>query len=523
MNLLLSIIFTLLVVPFQPTQSADNSRPPSTIEHATVFRSGAQIRRSVEITLQEGINEVSLDGLTNSLSENSITVSANQPVTLLSVQKQTHSPTVTDSLHSLQESLENIKTNISKKKAEQKVLNYELDILMDNRKLQKGNEKISVSELKQAMQYFREQLTDIEQGKIKIQDTIDELSAKKEKVQKKIDKIQQEQQRKSAVILAEIRSKKQQTITLQFSYFTSRAGWKPRYDLRVNNIADPVQLTYKADVYQSTGINWDNISLSISSANPRSNTTLPSFEPSFLSFYESPTARANMQAREANMDAAANTPKMSGVETSVSQNQTSFQFDIAVPYSVPGNGSAKTVTAKEYSIPTNYEYYAMPKANKTAYLTAHIADWENRNLLSGPMNLYFEQKFVGQSSLNPNTANDTLTVSLGKDENIALERTRIKKFSEKNFFGNKVRETKAWRLTVKNNKKRTVKLKLVDQIPVSTNEDIKVNLQERSGAQYESSTGKLHWTLNLEPGQSQNKQIRYVLEYPSGKKIQKNN
>lgn len=522
MNLLLCIILALLTVPSQPTPSSNNSQTPSTIEHATVFLSGAQIRRSAEVSLHQGVNEISLGGLTNSLSENSITISTDQPVTLLSVQKQTHELTATATLDSLKEKLGKIKTSISKKKAEQKVLNYELDILMDNRKLKEGNEKISVSELKQAMQYFREQLTDIEQGKIQIQNTIDDLNTKKENVQKRINDLQQEQQKKSVVIRAEIKSDKQQTVTLQFSYFTSRAGWKPRYDLRVNDITNPVQLTYKADVYQSTGISWDNISLSISSANPRSSTVLPSFEPNFLSFYEPPTARASMKAADTELNEVVVTDQ-AAAPTTVRQNQTSFQFDIDLPYSVPGDGSAKTVTAKEYNIPANYEYYAMPKTDKTAYLTTHIADWENKNLLSGPMNLYFEQTFVGQSNINPNTANDTLMISLGKDENIALERTRIKEFSEKNFFGNKVSETKAWRLTVKNNKQRAVKLKLVDQIPVSTNEDIEVDLQEHSGAQVEPSTGKLHWTLNLAPGQSQNKQIRYALEYPSGKKIQQKN
>ncbi|MDZ7680820.1 MAG: DUF4140 domain-containing protein [Fodinibius sp.] len=203
MSLILSIILVLFTIPSQPTPTTNNVQSPSTIEHATVFLSGAQIRRSAKVTLQAGINEVRLGGLTNTLSENSISVSADQPVTLLSVQKQAYSPTTTAALDSLKESLGKIENNISKKKAEQKVLNYELDILMDNRKLQQGNEKISISQLKQAMQYFREQLTDIEQGKIKIQDTIDDLSAKKEKIQEQINKIQQEQQRKSAAIFAE--------------------------------------------------------------------------------------------------------------------------------------------------------------------------------------------------------------------------------------------------------------------------------------------------------------------------------
>ncbi|MGK7369643.1 MAG: DUF4139 domain-containing protein, partial [Candidatus Halalkalibacterium sp. M3_1C_030] len=200
--------------------------------------------------------------------------------------------------------------------------------------------------------------------------------------------------------------------------------------------------------------------------------------------------------------------------------QTSFSFNIDTPYSVTGDGNRKKVTLKEHSIPASYRYYALPKAREKAYLQAMVTDWEDLNLLNGQANLYFEQAFVGRSQIQTGAVSDTLKFSLGQDESISIERNRLKEFTEKNFFGNRVRETRAWELTVRNAKNKEINLTLVDQIPVSTNEDIEVDLQERNGAALNKETGELTWNLTIAAGESTSRRFRYQVEYPSGKQIQ---
>jgi len=148
-----------------------------------------------------------------------------------------------------------------------------------------------------------------------------------------------------------------------------------------------------------------------------------------------------------------------------------------------------------------------------------VTDWEELNLLNGEANLYFGQAFVGKSRIQADAVSDTLEFSMGQDESISIERSRLKEFTEKNFFGNRVRETRAWELTVRNNKNRSISLTLVDQIPVSTNEDIEVDLQERNGASLNEDTGELTWNLSIGAGESVTRQFRYEVEYPSGKQI----
>lgn len=313
-----------------------------------------------------------------------------------------------------------------------------------------------------------------------------------------------------------------------FSYFITNAGWYPSYDVRVANIDKPLELAYKANIYQNSGIDWNNVQLSVSSAQPLSSTNIPSIQPIYLRFLEA-EARQRMEMEDASKMApqALGEVVVTGYgsdlsgrpEVSVSQNQTSFSFDIDVPYTVSGDGETRTVSVQEHTLPASYRYFAIPKAQKTAYLTALLTDWENLNLLNGEAILYFEQTFVGQSQIRPNAVGDTLQFSLGKDESIAIERNRQTEFSEKNFFGNRIRETRAWELVIRNSKNKAIELTLVDQIPVSTNEGIEVDLQESSGASLNEDTGKLTWNVSMDAGETLKRQFRYEIEYPSGRQV----
>ncbi|MDZ7715411.1 MAG: mucoidy inhibitor MuiA family protein [Balneolaceae bacterium] len=526
MNTLLLAAVVLFTAPFQSDTDKNKQQVSSNITQATVFLSGAQVHRTAEVELSKGLNYITFSGLSNTLNEESISISTDKQITLLSLSKEIAKSESTAKLDSLRNLLETIENDINLKNAEQKVLEYELNILLDNKDLKGENDKISAAELKQAMAFFKEKLTEIEKGKIEVQNKIASLNKRRSEINQQINEIVRQQNRTSAQIATEIESPSAGTVTVQLSYLVPGAGWSPKYDVRVNDISDPMQMSYKADIYQNTGVDWDNVQLSVSSAEPRSSTRLPYFRPDYLSFYTAegkkipPPSRAD--AKEViELDAGLSRNRMTAPETSISQNLTSFSFDIQVPYSIKGDGSRKTVTVQKHALEADYRYYAIPKEQEEAYLTAQLTDWEELNLLPGQMNLYFDQTFVGRSTLQPSTPGDTLMFSLGKDNAITVERERVKEFSEKNFFGNKVRETSGWRLSVKNNKNEPITLELIDQIPVSTNEDIQVSVGEKSGAIVEKETGKVTWILNITPGQAVQKELRYEIEYPSGKEIQR--
>lgn len=193
---------------------------------------------------------------------------------------------------------------------------------------------------------------------------------------------------------------------------------------------------------------------------------------------------------------------------------TTLVFEINVPYTVLNDGKVYTAEIGNQEVPAEYQYFAVPKLDKAAYLTARITDWQDRNLLDGEANLYFEGAYLGKSVLDLTQAGDTLQVSLGKDPGVMVDRKKQKEYTRRQFLSNNKSDSRAFEITVRNNKPSPVRITVLDQFPISTNKDISVEHDENSGALHNKETGELNWTFDL-PSKVDKKLIfKYTVKYP---------
>ena len=196
------------------------------------------------------------------------------------------------------------------------------------------------------------------------------------------------------------------------------------------------------------------------------------------------------------------------------RNQTTVDFEIKKPYSIPSDGKGYTVSVEEYAVPAGYEYFCAPKADKDVFLMANITDWEDLNLLEGEANIFFENTYIGKTLIDTRTASDTLILSLGRDKSVTVKRELQKSNTSKRFIGSKKEENRSWKITVRNNKLSNINLQLVDQIPVSQSSDVEVKQQNISGAKMNSESGELIWNLTLPPKQNKEIDVQYMVKYP---------
>lgn len=196
------------------------------------------------------------------------------------------------------------------------------------------------------------------------------------------------------------------------------------------------------------------------------------------------------------------------------ENQVSVSFSIKTPYSVKSNNRALAVTMENYTMPAKYNYMTIPKIEEKAYLIAHISDWEKYNLLEAEANVFFNDTYVGKTLLETRNADDDLEISMGQDPKIDVSRKVIKDFTTRQFIGNKKEENRGWTIRVKNNKKQKVKIVIYDQVPISKLEEIKVSVDELSGATYDEKTGEVKWEFNLSPGKEKTLELKYKVKYP---------
>ena len=211
--------------------------------------------------------------------------------------------------------------------------------------------------------------------------------------------------------------------------------------------------------------------------------------------------------------------KAETIVTTTIENQTTAEFEVETPYSIKSNGEKMTIDLSTYDIEAAYKYYAVPKTEKEAFLIAEITNWDQYNLMEGEANLYFEDTYVGRSILEATLLKDTLSISFGRDRNIAFEREKIKDYTKKRAIGSNQIENIGLKTTVRNKKSQPIKVIVFDQVPVSAISDIVVSPKEVSNGKLEESTGIITWELTLQPQGQQELILQYEVKYPKRESV----
>ena len=204
---------------------------------------------------------------------------------------------------------------------------------------------------------------------------------------------------------------------------------------------------------------------------------------------------------------------------SVNDNQMDVTFDIDIPYDVPANGKEQGVVLKEYKMPCSYQYYAAPRVDKDAFLLGEMAGWEKLNLLPGEASIMVEGTYIGKSFIDPNSIQDTLNLTLGRDKRIVVRKEKVVDYSSVKFLGANKKEVFTYQITVRNNKKEKIQMMLKDQYPISSSKDIEEDLLDSSGASVNKDTGMLTWKIELAPGESRKYRVSYSIKYPKDKTL----
>jgi uncharacterized protein (TIGR02231 family) len=514
-------------------------RVNSSIKNVTVFMNGAQVTRTAGTTLASGIQNIIFEDLPADLNPNSIQVSGTGDFTILSVTPQINylkEAQNSKETRMLKDSIESLKAKISKNEVSISVLKDEEALLKANQKLGGDQTGVKVEELKAATELFRSRFSDIRNTSRRLEKENQLIQETIQKLENQLRTIQQMQINATYDITIAVSASATEQARLSISYIVNDAGWEPIYDLRATDITQPVNLTYKAKVRQYTREDWNNVKLTLATGNPSESGSKPELMPWYIDFlatreikFTAPTVMYDEEVSVNEKDqykasAAMSAPslrkaKSSAVMITEHNNQTNTEFVIETPYTIPSDNQPYTVEIKNATLPATYEYYCAPKLDADAFLLARITNWDELNLLAGQANLYFEGTYIGQSYINPTETTDTLSLSLGRDKNIVITRTRQKDYTAKQWIGNTKKDTRSFEIAIRNRKKQAINLVLEDQVPVSSNKEIEVETKDLSDGSLNKETGKVVWKLALQPSDNKKIKLTYTVSYPKDKKI----
>ncbi|MBQ9214836.1 MAG: mucoidy inhibitor MuiA family protein [Bacteroidales bacterium] len=198
----------------------------------------------------------------------------------------------------------------------------------------------------------------------------------------------------------------------------------------------------------------------------------------------------------------------------LSETQSATEFKIDVPYTVPSDGKVYDITMLTYHIDADYRFVTLPRQSKDVFLLADLKDFSQYPLLKGSAYVYLENVYQGECEISPDFAADTMSISVGRDKDIAINRQEVKELTSKKIIGSTIKVQKCFEITIKNNKSTSVDLEVIDQYPLPKYSDIKVALLDNGAAQVDSEKGKLTWKLNLSAGEKKVLRFSYEVKYP---------
>lgn len=622
---LITMAMALLLVVMA---KAENKKVTPELKHVTVFTNGAQVERTHSMNLLAGEQVVTFTGLSPYTDVKSMQIKAHGKLTVLGVNYRTIHPDSLLRIKQLRDAEQKVKQTDDKERemrSQLEVVNAQLEMLKTNCSTGNRTAVTPLANIKELNTYYAQEMLELKKKAISIDQELVKLAEIREKQQKTADSIAH--LKLKTITEAELKLQVPQACKVDFTltYYVKNAGWYPTYDLRSEGVGQPLQLSYKANMFQNTKEEWKNIPVTLSSANPNRSNIAPELRTYWLDygrsaprydneavaegvsgvvtdengepiigatvkvvgaslgtvtdtkgFYSISLPRndtqlsfsyigyltqthhvkgstlnvrmkednttlndvvvigygtkrkmssrklAKLNAEEADEGEVLKSKEMIKPESDLiavkeQKAQFGYEFEIKQPLTMTSDGKTTTTEIARYQLPATYQYLGIPRADKDAFLVADATEWQQYSLLEGEASVYFENSFVGKTILDPMVVNDTLHFSLGRDNGIRIQRTKVSDRSTRRLLSTTQEQNLTWRITVKNSRKEAVSLTLRDQIPVSENSNITVTTEELSGGQLDKTTGIVEWQLQLQPNEQREYIVAYKVKYPKSR------
>lgn len=662
----------LILLACSLTAQKDTLKLKTQVKNVTVFFEGAVVTHEATINRKAGDYILSIDNLPISIIQNSIQVKSKQShIKVLGVKHITDQQQIASEIRGekklIEKQIEALEFKHKKLKSEIGLLTLEENFLKDNSNYHKNRKDFAFEELVKMAEYYKNSYALIQKRRFDIETKSKELVEEMEGHYKQLNKLIADSKIPKSRLLVTVNIKNELKGGLVLSYFTELAGWKASYDFRLKSLSEKLSVVYNADIYQTTGLDWTNVSLSLSThysdvenglpiQNPwilgqhqakpiiqKLNTTPNSLkgsvldeetgevipfanvslkqngklmlgtttdfdgnytlkpvpngrydiEVSFVGYsthkttninvtggsskyhdvylgkgvkldevqiiaynkplfekdqttvgytktrneisnmaVRSPTSigrtagngvfsRDNINSRSTRtsgnvsfVDGLKITSETNLIPNEIKNNLTHFEFELKGKVNILSDGKDYALKIKEREIEAEFIHRIYPHIDPSAYLIAKIPDWEELDLISAPTNIYFEETFTHESSIDINQTADTLLLYLGKNPKISFKKELRKESYDKRIFGQNVKEHLDWEISIRNNSQSNIALEVRDQYPISDRKSVDIELAEIDGAKLDRRKGYIKWDIEMHAGEDRKLDYAYDLKYP---------
>lgn len=523
---------------------AQDAEADSKISEVTVYPDSALITRAASLKLDAGERKVIFSNIIPELDENSLKVSgagsAEFKILGAKLKKEFLKEAPAERVKQLQEEIQKLEDERKKQENLKQILSEEKEFLNSIRLFSNGQipkdlvtRMPPVKDLEDTFKLLDTKLKDNFMQLVDADLNIREIDKKTDVLRRELGEISSSTQRIKRSILVDLEVTKPGNLDLKVSYLARSAFWSPIYDARANFEKSEVELISYGIITQTTGEDWQDVEISLSTAKPSIGGRMPYIAPWFIRPYEQPRVMNNAVRYKSDMSMQFEAfdeveSKLAGAGPQASTYATAQEKGIAVVYklahrtSVKSDGSEHKLPISSQALKSDFEYSAYPRVSTFAYLGSRVINAKDLQLLAGVVNIFLDGDYVGTSSIDNIGPGEEFDLYLGVDENVKVKREQIEKKVDETLIAGIPSPTKQtqfkYKLTAENYKSRKIKLKLFEAMPVSEHDRIKVKIEkvalEPKQKDWKDRKGIWLWELELEPKAKQEILYNFIVEHP---------
>ncbi|XP_046560461.1 protein F37C4.5-like isoform X1 [Haliotis rubra] len=536
--------------------------PECPVEKVTVYSDRAEVCRQIHTSVVKGVNEIVLKQLPASIDSDSIRVEGTGQATIAEVtfQRKHTTPDEAD-ISSKEKELETQIADLKKEKdqieARQNVMNKQWKLLENFGNTVSKSTKNKSTNLDTAyfqgvtdfLQMYKDQGSKLETTRLELAEQIAKLDKKIVAATNNLSELRanrghQTESRECTIVLE---SEGGHKVSLLVSYVVSQASWTPSYDLRMFTAEGVLKIMYYGQITQTTGEDWTDAKLFLSTASPSVGGSVPLLGTAVLNIARgyrygrrsfrmksrgrtlnsAPEGNLHLQSegliRESMESADCYTP-MLYVETKVTESTTSTSYEIARQSSIPSDNLPHKVSVGIFDVKPNLEYITLPKVEPRAYLQAKVTNNSVFTLLPGETSIFLDNSFVAKAEIKLVSPGEEFLCSLGVDPAVKVTYKPLKKFTASSGLISKTTNTTYEQVVeIKNTHEYSINIVLKLQLPRSSDDKIKVTLlepsldlkhPEKNTNPQITKQNHIVWKLDLAKQVTREITLKYTVDHP---------
>ena len=515
----------------------ESSAVSSTVSEVTVYPDRARVTRTAMASLPMGTSVLEFSGLPAALDESSVEVSAkaDAPLTIEGIDVRQEflaasaNPKAQDLERQLQELLD-----------QQKSLQGQKGVCEEKRQffrnlsagLGKGEkEPMNLDEIRKLYTFYSDEVASLSENILSIDRSERKLDPQIDRVKRELDAVRNAAQKSQRTLLVSVKAGAAAKGQFTLHYVIGNASWTSSYNARIDSETGKVELLYNALVRQKTGEDWNNVRLTLSTAQPGRNGRMPELMPSYVDYRTpepliSPRAEsvpaAPMLAPNEPARAKEELVQSDQAQAEMQKSGMSVSYQVGLPVTIPADGQAHRANVTVLNLAGSPEYVTTPKLDSAVFLKVHLVNTSDAQLLPGQVSVFRDGEFTGMLAMNLVPSGSDFDLYAGKDDSIKVERKElVNKRSETGMLNRREVEDRRYQISLQNFRSSPIRLLVYDQLPVSKNADIVVNQGAFSDkpATVDKDSGKLSWDMELQPKVKKVIEFSYSVEWPKGREI----